>query len=269
MLHLAGLRYTPPPDRPDRYPFSIPLMRSLEGLSFDTPVTFLVGENGTGKSTLLEAIAVASRSVTVGAESVMTDPTLGPARDLARCLRLSWRKRTHRGFFLRSEDFFSFCKSMAQLRTELEQGMADVDERFSDKSAYARSLARMPYAGSLHSLQQSYGGDLDANSHGESFLKLFEARFVPDGLYLLDEPETPLSPTRQMAFLSLLMGMVEQGSQFLIATHSPILMALPGATILNLDALPPAPVEYADLEHVRITREFLNNPERFLRHLKP
>jgi predicted ATPase len=269
MLHLTEVRYRPAPSDPaDRYPFSIPLIRSLGALTFDTPVTFLVGENGSGKSTLLEAIAVAARSVTVGAESVATDPTLGPARELARALRLSWVKRTHRGFFLRSEDFFSFCKSVAQLRVEMDQGLQETERAFADKSILARELATGVYRKSLGALERSYGKDLDANSHGESFLKLFEARFVPEGLYILDEPETPLSPTRQLAFIALMLEMVKQGCQFLIATHSPILMAFPGAAIVSLDHLPPRQVSYADLEHVRITREFLNNPDSFLRHLQ-
>ena len=111
-------------------------------------------------------------------------------------------------------------------------------------------------------------GDLDHRSHGESFFSFFQARFVPDGLYLLDEPEAPLSPLRQLAFLSLIKPLVEkQRAQFIIATHSPILMAYPGATILNFDVLPIAPIAYDDLEHVRLTRDFLRDPASFLRHL--
>jgi predicted ATPase len=98
-------------------------------------------------------------------------------------------------------------------------------------------------------------------------LQFFQARFVPDGLYLLDEPEAPLSPARQLAFLSMLKQLVEQKTQFIIATHSPIIMAFPGATILSFDAPPIHPVTYGELEHVTITRAFLNSPERFLKHL--
>jgi len=116
-------------------------------------------------------------------------------------------------------------------------------------------------------LIERYGEDLDANSHGESFLKLFQARFVPGGLYLLDEPEAPLSPQRQLALLSMLQEMVEQNAQFIIATHSPILMAFPGAAILSFDQHPVREIAWEETEHVSLTRAFLNNPQRFLRHL--
>lgn len=268
MLYLSSVRYLPQRGaKEQQYPFSTALVRSLETLEFDSPVTFLVGENGSGKSTLLEALAVAANSITVGAESVRTDQSLAPARELARQLRLGWAKRTHRGFFLRSEDFFNFCKSISRLRTEMEDGLKDVQTRFADKGRLARGLAEGVFKGSLHGLERAYGENLDANSHGESFLKLFQARMVPEGLYLLDEPETPLSPMRQLAFMSLMMEMVGQKCQFIIATHSPILMAYPGATILSLDQQPPGKVSYDDLEHVRITKAFLANPEHFLRHL--
>jgi predicted ATPase len=113
-----------------------------------------------------------------------------------------------------------------------------------------------------------YGDDLDAYSHGESYFTLFQARFRPGGLYLLDEPEAPLSPLRQIALLSMLKGMIEEGgAQFIIATHSPILMAYPGAAILSFDGGALHPVAYAEVEHVAVTRAFLQSPERFLRHL--
>ena len=110
---------------------------------------------------------------------------------------------------------------------------------------------------------------MDARSHGEQFLAFFQSRLVPGGLYLLDEPEVPLSPSRQLALLAILKGEVEppKSSQFVIATHSPILMALPGARIVSFDESPMCEVAYQDLEHVRLTRDFLNRPEQFLKHL--
>jgi predicted ATPase len=125
----------------------------------------------------------------------------------------------------------------------------------------------MPYAHELYDLNQRYGSGLDAHSHGESFLALFQSRFVPEGLYLLDEPEAPLSPIRQMAMISILRDMIEQKSQFIIATHSPILMAFPGAVIYDFDRLPLQTVRYQDLEHVRLTRDFLDNPGAYLNRL--
>jgi predicted ATPase len=149
----------------------------------------------------------------------------------------------------------------------LEQDLKEIDEEYEGRSELARNLARMPVLRELHELETRYGGDLDSYSHGESFLQFFQARFVQDGLYLLDEPEAPLSPARQLVFLSMLKRMVEQQTQFIIATHSPLLMAFPGATILTFDEPPVHPVAYDELEHVTITRAFLNNPDQFLQHL--
>jgi predicted ATPase len=116
-------------------------------------------------------------------------------------------------------------------------------------------------------MERRYGVDLDANSHGQSFLKLFQSRFVPGGLYLLDEPEAPLSPQSQLALLAMMSDMVAEDGQFIVATHSPILLAFPGACIYSFDGTPVCEVEYESLEHVALTREFLQAPERFLRHL--
>lgn len=267
-MHLLSVNYQPPAASPERHPFTVPLVQSLDTLAFETPVTILVGENGTGKSTLLEALAVAANCTTIGSESVSADPTLAPARELARQLKLSWRRRTHRGFFLRSEDFFNFCRRTAALREELQADLKRVEAEYGGRSRLTQALARTAYVNSLNELDQRYGTDLAAQSHGESFLQLFQARFVPDGLYILDEPETPLSPTRQLALMAMIAEMVEQGCQFVIATHSPILMAYPGATILSCDQTPLRETAFEDLEHVRLTRDFLNDPGRFLHYLR-
>ncbi len=132
---------------------------------------------------------------------------------------------------------------------------------------YGLRLAQGVVRGQRRALTSRYGEDADARSHGESFLQLFQSRFVPGGLYLLDEPEAPLSPQRQLALLSMLKEMAGQDSQFVVATHSPILMALPGADILSFDHAPARRVRYEEVEHVTLTRDFLNNPEAFLRHL--
>ena len=125
----------------------------------------------------------------------------------------------------------------------------------------------MPYARELNDLENRYGEGLEYHSHGEGYLELFQSRFVPGGLYLLDEPEAALSPLRQLGFLSLLKEMVNQDAQFIIATHSPILMAFPGATLLNFDHIPLQEATWEQLEHVTLTRDFLTNPQAFLRHI--
>jgi predicted ATPase len=250
------------------FPFDIPAIRSLTSIDFDAPVTFLVGENGSGKSTFLEAVAIAAGSIAVGSAELGRDPTLDAVRRLAKQLRLGWTKRTRRGFFLRAEDFFGFARRLSSIRDGLQADLDTVDERHAGASDYAKALAASPLRKELGALKATYGGDLDDRSHGEGFLDLFRARFVPDGLYLLDEPEAPLSPLRQLAFLSMLREMVDEGrGQFIIATHSPILAAFPGASIRVFDGDRIVETPYDELEHVRITRDFLNAPGRYLRYL--
>lgn len=268
MLHLRSFTVNRAHWRADEFPFNVPALRQLDGLEFTTPVTFLIGENGSGKSTLLEALASAAGSISVGSDDVQSDATLDAVRQLAHALKLVWSKRTRRGFFMRSEDFFGYARRMMQVKADLLREYRSIDHEYADRSDHAKNLARMPYAQELNALKESYGQDLDSYSHGESFFQLFRARFKPDGLYLLDEPEAPLSPLRQMALLSMLHDMVtQQNAQFIIATHSPIIMAYPGATILSFDGGTVKPIAYEDTEHVRITRSFLNSPESYLRHL--
>ncbi len=268
-IHLRAAALSPLDPAQEGFPFSVPAIRSLAGgrLEFGAPVTLFVGENGSGKSTLLEALACAARAVSVGSESVERDATLAPARALAARLKLTWRRRTHRGFFLRAEDFFGYAKRMHALRAEAEQALEAI-ERDPDLSDLARQQARIPHARTLAELRQRYGEGLDTFSHGESYFTLFRSRLVPDGLYLLDEPEAPLSPMRQLGLLSLIKTLVEeQRAQFVIASHSPILMACPGAAIYSFDGGRIAPAAYEQIEHVSLMRDFLASPQRFLRHL--
>ena len=256
-----------PPAGDTEFPFSIPAIRTLPPLDLSAPVTFFVGENGSGKSTLLEGLAAAANLPTVGAAEVGRDGTLAAQRRLAAVLRLGWAKRTHRGFFLRAEDFFGFQRRLAGERRELEERLTEIDVAYSDRSTYAKGLAAGPVRASLADMERRYGRDPDARSHGQAFLNLFQGRFVPDGLYLLDEPEAPLSPQNQLGLLALLLEWVDR-AQFIIATHSPMLLAFPGAVIYSFDRVPIAPVRYEDLEHVALTRAFLNDPAAFLRRLR-
>jgi predicted ATPase len=251
---------------PDGYPFSLPLIQNLGTLELDSPVTYLVGENGSGKSTLIEAVGLAAELPVVGGQRADQDPTLKPLDTFSRRLRLSWSKRTRRGFLFRAEDFFRFARRMAEELKEMESLKDEYDERFKDRPT-AHLLTTGSAGNQARGIEDRYGRDLHARSHGESFMDFFKSRFVPEGLYLMDEPEASLSPQRQLALLGLVRDMVEQGAQFIIATHAPILMSLPGSTIYSLDGEAPERVEFDDLEHVTLTRSFLEAPERFLRYL--
>jgi predicted ATPase len=222
----------------DVYPFSIPAIRNLTTLKLNPKVTFLIGENGSGKSTLLEAIAVAEGFNPEGGTRNFNFKTKDSHSELHKCIRLSRgiRRARHDSFFLRAESFYNVATWVESLGFD---------------------PAKSPYGPvSLHN-----------QSHGESFLTMFVQRFVGNGLYLLDEPEAALSPQRQLTFLAQLHNLVKRGSQFIIATHSPIIMAYPLATIYFLTESGIDPIDYEESEHVRVTKAFLNRTEKMLREL--
>ncbi|KYF84368.1 AAA family ATPase [Sorangium cellulosum] len=218
-----------------RYPFSIPAVRALEELALDPKVTFLVGENGSGKSTLIEALALLAGFNAEGGSKSFNFATRRSESELHAAMRLvRGARREKNGFFLRAESFFNVATQVDELGAT-----------------------------------QFYGGtSLHEQSHGESFLALVKHRFKPESLFFLDEPEAALSPARQLTLLAHMHELVERGrSQFIIATHSPIVLAYPGATIYRLSEDGIAEVAYEETEHFALTRDFLLHRERFFREL--
>ncbi len=215
----------------DRYPFSLPAIRSLDHVELHPKITYFVGENGSGKSTLLEAIAVSLGFNAEGGTKNFRFGTRNSHSDLHEFLRIAKGFRLPRdGFFLRAESFFNVATQIDDL-----------------------------------GVVGGYGGrSLHEQSHGESFLALMTERFRGRGLYILDEPEAALSPQRQLAVLSRIHDLILDDSQFIIATHSPILMAYPDARIYHCSADGVAEVAYEDTEHFQVTRDFLSNPQRML-----
>jgi predicted ATPase len=259
LLHLS-FKHSPPADG-GPYPFSVPQIRTLPLLELSAPVTFFVGENGSGKSTLLEGIAAAAELPAMGGSQVADDSTLAPARELGKALRLVWTARSRKGFFLRAEDFFGRLKWLARDDARCSREKAEA------AAGVRADVPRSASSESSHADERQAGrfiAQYDARSHGESFMDLF-ARVRPGGLYLLDEPEAPLSPRRQIALLGIMLRAAKAGAQFIVATHSPILLACPGGRIYSFDQTPIAEVRYAELEHVVVTRDFLNDPGRFVR----
>ena len=268
MTYLSRIELKPNPPITG-FPFDLPLVRRFSRLELESPVTCFTGENGSGKSTLLEAIAASAAMTTGGGDEIQRDETLQSARELGKWLRLGWHKRTHRGFFLRAEDFFRFGLKINQTGRELGELAQSYEAELETDSKNAEGIrrARGYILGQKRALESKYGENADARSHGEAFLHFFEGRIVPGGLYLLDEPEAPLSPLRQLAFLSLLKRFVALDCQFIIVTHSPILMAFPGAALLDFNSHPIAPIRWEEIESVALTKAFLNSPESYLRRL--
>jgi predicted ATPase len=267
---LRLIEYRPPPGaEAESFPFVVPAVRALRELRLDAPITFFAGENGTGKSTLLEAIAIAVGLPTAGSEDLGRDRTLADQRRLAARLKLVWSLHLKRGFFLRAEDFFGWVKRMRSLREEMVERVAEVDRdpQMAGASEYHMGRAQGPLYSVIGATRAPDERDWDSRSHGESFLAYFSSRLVRRGLFLLDEPEAALSPQSQLGLLALMKEAVAQGSQLIVATHSPILMAAPDSIVISFDRSPPAPVPFVELESVRLYREFLQAPERYLRHL--
>jgi predicted ATPase len=218
---------------PSTYPLSVPAIRHLTRLPFETPVTFFVGENGSGKSTLLEGIAAAFGLNPEGGTKYERFTTRATHSGLFRALILTKsRDAPTDAYFLRAESFYNVAS---------HQDARDAD---------------------------LYGGrQLHAQSHGESFLAVVLHRLRGNGLYLFDEPEAALSPARQLALIAVMHRLVQRNSQFIIATHSPILLGYPGATIYLFGEEELKPVAYFDTEHYQVTKAFLDRPERMLHEL--
>jgi predicted ATPase len=265
MVYLTSLRRRPDAAvDPARFPWSLPLIRDLSELAFTTPVTFLVGENGSGKSTLLEGIAAGMDAVAAGSRDLRRDPSLQAARDLAAGFVFARRRHASTRLFLRAEDVFGYT---GRLAADMDELAAIEQELGQLREGPGRDRAMAMARGERAALTHRYGENPDARSHGETFLALLRTRLVPNGLYFLDEPETPLSPSRVLALIALLADCVVRGCQFIIATHSPILMALPGATILLAEDGVLRPAAWDEVEHVRVTRAFLANPAALLRRV--
>ena len=221
------------------YPFSIPSIQSMSELDLKTRVTFFVGENGSGKSTLLEGIADLCGFNSAGGGRNNTYEVDSSESVLSDYLRLSWMPKVTNGFFLRAESFYHFA--------------SHVDD-----------MAREPYGS-----YRAYGGkSLHQQSHGESFLSLFLNRFNGKAIYLLDEPEAALSPQRQLTFLRIMHDLIrEEDCQFIIATHSPIILGYPDATILSFNGGEIKETEYELTEHYQITKYFLDHRGKFLKDI--
>ncbi|SHH61311.1 AAA family ATPase [Desulfosporosinus lacus] len=220
------------------YPFNLAAIKNLESLSFHPQVTFIVGENGSGKSTVLESIAVAYGFNAEGGTKNFNFSSRATHSHLNRYIKLiKGLRKPEDGFFLRAESFYNLATNIDKLDSEPSFGPPLID---------------------------SYGGQsLHEQSHGESFFAVFQNKFRGKGLYILDEPEAALSPSRQMSMIVRIHELVQQGSQFIIATHSPIIMAYPQARIYEIQEGFKI-VEYEGTEHYQIMRAFINNTQKML-----
>ena len=219
------------------YPFNIEILKNFKKINLTAPVTFLIGENGTGKSTFIEALALACRINPEGGTGNFNFSTKDTHSELYKYLTLNKTGIPETKFFLRAETFYNVSTEIVKLKEE-----------------------------GYEPIYKFYGGNLHECSHGESFIKLVQNRFSKNGLYILDEPESALSPSRQMTLLALINDLVEKGSQFIIATHSPILIAYKNGKILDLNQNFKE-VEYQESEIYQTYKMFIERHEEMQKYL--
>lgn len=242
---LTQIRLKIPQDKNlGQHPFALEIIKNLSEINFTSQVTFLIGENGSGKSTILEGIAYQAGFGSEGGSKniqfkTSDERTYTAAEQLGECLTLSWRYKPQNGYFFRAESFFNLANYLDEIAKD-------------DGMAY-----------------HSYGGkSLHVQSHGESFWSFFSNRLGATGFFIFDEPEGALSPQRQLALLVQMHEVCKNpNSQFIIATHSPILLAYPNATIYNCDTGTLTKIAYQETQHYKITKQFLDNPTRYLSYL--
>ena len=241
------------------YPFHVPAVRALGELCFEREVTLICGNNGSGKSTLMELLAQKMNAVRIG-DGVL--PRKNALRDAQDHFNLSRRLRPSRCFYFSAEEFIAYITWVENTKEEARREMRRIDE---DDSVADKAYAKMPWARTLYDLEALYTGDLARQSHGEGFLDFFRSRLKDGGVYLLDEPEGALSYENQYVLALLILDAVRHRKcQFILATNSPVLTALPGAQLYRLSESGFEETDYADLPDVQFLKLFLERHQRML-----
>lgn len=223
----------------------------------------MAGDNGCGKSTLLETIGLYLNLPLIGGFG-KNKSSFEAAHILQKYAHIEWRRETQAGFFFRAEDFSDFLKSAENVRNRIRNEISDLRGHVKDSIIEEMSNGSLNY--SLNNMYREYGADMEGFSHGEAYLKILETRIGEKGVFLLDEPEAALSPVKQLSLIFLVMEKLKQNNtQFIISTHSPILMGIPGAVIYEITEDGISKTAYNETQHYRITKQFLQNPQYYLR----
>jgi len=246
------------------FPFNIPAVKFAKQIDFNPKITIFIGDNGCGKSTLLETLALKLNLPLIGGY-IGSHAGFEAARILQSYLEIEWKRQTSKGFFFRAEDFSDFINSVENEQRKIGEDLRELKDVVDD-SIIKEMSDNMNY--SLFRMRKDYGENMQAFSHGEAYLKILQMRLGDKGIFLLDEPEAALSPLKQLSLIFLIIEILKsKNTQFIISTHSPILMGIPGAWIYEIKEESMDRVDYKDTEHYRITSTFLNDPNHYLRHL--
>lgn len=251
-------------DKNDIFPQNLPFFGKT--LSFQKGITFFVGENGSGKSTLLELMALKLNLIRIYRSEKAYDILSSSIKNALGACKIHYTTKP-KGIFFGAEDFTTYIHSLEEEKALARLELDRIENEYRHRSAFAKGQARMPYARTLHEIDELYEKDLLIQSHGEAYLDFFKSRIRDHQLYFLDEPETPLSIQNQFALMLIIKDAIKRGCQFLIATHSPILTSYPDAQIYEFTGSDVEETTYDQLEFVQTMKDFLNHRERYINQL--
>ncbi len=248
------------------YPLNLPQIAAIGRLEFPAPVTLIAGDNGSGKTTLVELVASLTGAVRIG-DARADRRSQSSFAAASRAFRAEFVHKPKRSFFFLAEDFTRYIDAREDMMREERAEMERIDREYVNRSGYAKSLASLPHASGLHEMKNMYSDELAEQSHGEGYIDFFGSRLNPQGLYLMDEPEGALSYYNQYVLMNMIADAVKRDCQFIVSTHSPVLLAYPGATLYAFDDGALKESSFEQLENVSFLRDFLAEPGRYLRRL--
>ena len=242
------------------YPFSVEVVNNLDQLEFKEPITLLCGGNGCGKTTLMEILACKTNAIRVNAvfqESTKTNSII----QAENVFRISMKRPARKNFYFSGEEFIKYIEWVENTKQESRRALKEIEDTY-EKGSYAAKLASLPHLDTLESLNGMYASSLAKESHGEGFIDFFQNRLIKGGLYLLDEPEAALSYENQYALSIMIMEAVDDGCQFIISTHSPVIARIPEAAIYHISEGKIQSSYYEELDNIRFLKLFMQQGER-------
>lgn len=266
MIHLKKIGLPSMKDAP--YPFSVPALNQGGEFSFDASVTVFIGENGCGKSTMLNLIAAKAGLYKIAMQEEIHRDKDKLFRNAGKNVTADFRLGKPSGFYFSAEDFTSYIHSLEKEKNYAREELARVRSEYAGKSAFSRMMASAPFENTLNDIGGMYQKDLLTSSHGEAYLDFFASRMRKGQLYLLDEPETPLSVQNQLALLAIIDEAIREDCQFILATHSPILMGIPEAALFEFSKEGIRRTTFSEVESIRLLRQYLANPSQFFDYLR-
>ena len=266
MIYLRAIKQAETEHAHDSYPLSLPQIAAIERLEFTAPVTLIAGDNGSGKTTLVELIAELTGAIRIG-DARSDRRAHSSFSSASRAFRAEFSHKPKRSFFFLAEDFTRYIDAREDMMREEQAEMERISREYEGRSGYAKALASMPHASGLYEMKSMYSDELSQQSHGEGYIDFFGSRLNAQGLYLMDEPEGALSYYNQYVLMNMIADAVKRDCQFIISTHSPVLLAYPDATLYSFENNLLRESSFRALENINFLRDFLSEPARYLRRL--